>query len=196
MAYPYQGRTIIDETKRLSMSILIQLGYVKPGVKASGVLQWSENFKLNAMVGIKKGDDFGYLRLNYVCNGGEVESYFDLVSRKSNLPNSALIWYFVCPSTEKLCRKIYFNGRVFVHQSAIDGLYQSQTLSRKARQMDKLFGFLLGPNDIYQQLTKKHLKRYYKGEPTKKINYLLKWKRRIDQITPGDIERLVITGSL
>jgi hypothetical protein len=195
MAYPQQGRVVIDETRRLNMARLVQMGYMQPGHKVKGVLEWSENFKIGAWVGIRKSEVTGIMVLEYTCKGEDIIYHVDIVSRRSNLPNRALIWYFVCPSTDKVCRKLFFNGRVFVHQSALQGLYQCQTLSRKMRDSDKLFEYLLGPNDIYKQLQQKHLKRFYRGKMTKKYQKLIKWKRRVDQIRPADIERLLITGS-
>jgi len=196
MAYPSQGKRIIDETKRLNMSLLAKMGYVHPGFKTSGVIEWSENFKIHAVIGIRKSETVGFMQLDYTCNGESVQYNVNLVARQSNLGNESLIWYFICPSTMKLCRKLYFNGRLFVHQTEIEGLYACQALSKKERDMDKLISYLLGPNDIYSQLHQKHLKRFYRGKMTKKYKNLVKWKRRVDLITAADVERLLITGSL
>ncbi|MDN3585605.1 hypothetical protein QWY86_02930 [Pedobacter aquatilis] len=199
MPYPTQGRTIFDDVKRLNMSRLIEGGYIDPGKQAKGNLVWSENFKMRAKVGVHSLKSIaagtGLVELIYTCNGEPINYFIDVVSKKSNLANGGLIWYFVCPQTDKLARKLYFNGRVFIHQSAIDGIYRTQTLSHKSWDMDKLFGYLLGPNDVYKQLSEKHLKKFYKGSITKKYKKLLIWKSRVDRITHEDVERLLITGS-
>lgn len=200
MAYLAQGRTIIDETKRINLAVLIQMGMLEPGKKCTSPLRWSENFVLNAQLGVfalnHRYAGTGCLQLDYNCNGEQIEYKIDIVSRKSNLPQQSLIYFMVCPATKKLCRKLYFNGRVFVHQSKIDGYYECQTRSRKSREMETLLGYMFGPNDVHEQLNKKNLKRWYNGKPTKKYLKLMKWKRRIDSLTPDDIDRIFITGSL
>ncbi|RZK65125.1 MAG: hypothetical protein EOO85_28745 [Pedobacter sp.] len=132
------------------------MGFIKPGHMVSGPLEWSENFKMNAKLGMHSmsyaNAGKGHLNLSYNIAGEPQQHRIEITSRISNLGNEALIWFFICPVTNKLARKLFFNGQRFVHQSQIDGLYTSQTLSRKAREMDKLLEYVIGNNDIYAQL--------------------------------------------
>jgi hypothetical protein len=199
MAYPTQGRQRLDEVKRLDIGRLKQSGFIEPGKKASGVLDWSERFKVHAQVGIRPlhsgMSGAGAIKLDYTCAGEQITYTVRIVSRPSNLPHHPPIWMFECPATGLLCRKLFFNDRVFVHQSQIDGIYESQAKSKKSRDTDKLLDYLLGPNNIHAQLSQKHLKKSYRGRPTKKYARLLQWEARVGQITHDDITRLMITGS-
>jgi len=200
MAYPAQGRTIIDETKRINMALLVKMGMVDPGKKVICPLEWGENFKIGAKLGIygltHERAGTGCLQLDYTCNGECIKYEIPIVSRKSNLPQQSFIYFFECPVTKKLCRKLFFNGRLFVHQSQIDGYYECQTLSRKVRDFDKLVGYMFGPDNIDEQLAKKNLKRWYKGKPTKKYINLMRWKRRISLMTRDEIDSIIINGCL
>jgi hypothetical protein len=199
MPYHCQGRTLIDETKRLNIKILKQMGFIKPGHMVSGPLEWSETFKMNAKVGTHSMNHScsgqGHINLSYSISGKPFEYRIEITSRKSNLGNNALIWLFICPVSNKLSRKLFFNGATFVHQSKIDGMSTCQTQSRKTRYMDKVLSHVLGDNNVYAQLTKKHLKKTYRGKPTKKYTNLMKWKERVSHITHNDMNRLFITGS-
>lgn len=200
MAYPAQGRTRIDETKRINMSRLVTMGMVDPGKKVICPLEWNENFKVGAKLGIysltHRLAGTGCLQLDYTCNGEYIQYEIPIVSRKSNLPQQSFIYFFECPASKKLCRKLYFNGRTFVHQSQIDGYYESQTLSRKTRDFDRLVSYLFGPNNIDEQLAQKNLKRWYNGKPTKKYQRLMIWKRRISLMTRDEIDGIIINGCL
>ncbi|MEJ7558213.1 MAG: hypothetical protein WKF66_07880 [Pedobacter sp.] len=176
------------------------MGFIIPGHMVSGPLEWSEYFKMNAKVGTHSMTHVnagrGHINLSYNIGGEAQQHRIEITSRTSNLGNNALIWLFICPVTNKLCWKLFFNGQRFVHQSQIDGLYTCQTKSRKGRDLDKLLDFVFGNNDICAQLMQKHLKKTYRGKPTKKYSNLMRRKERVNHITHDDINRLIITGSL
>ena len=135
-----------------------------------------------------------YLELDYKF-GDEPRNYkVSLVSMPSNL-GRGLIWYFLCPSTNKRCRKLYSIGGYFLHREAFNGcMYDSQTKSKKWRQMEKVYGAYFDSDKCYEQLYKKHFKKYYKGKPTKRY---LKLKKIIDaseKMSHLDIERLMVYG--
>ncbi len=92
----------------------------------------------------------------------------------SNL-GKGLIWYFLCPETNKRCRKLYSIGGYFLHREAFKGcMYESQTQSKKYRQLDKTLGAYFRTDDLYSQLYQKHFKKTYAGKPTKKYLKLIK----------------------
>ena len=192
MPYPSQGVFILDNAKRLNITLLKKGGYISPGHRTEGAVSWSKNFNINAVVEMKKAE--GILIIEYNINGLPYSYHIDIISRVSNLDGKSLMWLFVCPFTNQTCRKLYFDGRHFKHRSGIAGVYDIQTKSKQSRESDALFSCLLGPNDIYKQLQQKHLKKNYKGGLTKKYSKLLKWKHRIDKITAADVEFLLVMG--
>jgi hypothetical protein len=197
MPYNYQGVFDIDGAKRIDITRLKRIGLIKPGFKCSGPVEWNEKFKINIEVGIRSSDSItGKMRLSYNCGGEGIDYVVDLVSRRSNLGTKSIMWLMICPFTFKVCRKLYFNGTHFVHRDHVRGMYRIQMMSRKARESEQLLSYLLGPTQIYDEIQKKHLKKYYRGVPTKRFKKLLSWKERIDNISARDIEWLYITGSL
>ncbi|RCU44702.1 hypothetical protein DQ356_00270 [Chryseobacterium lacus] len=101
----------------------------------------------------------------------QIEYNIPLITRSSNL-GIGLIWFFVCPFTGKVCRKVHLiNGR-FRHRSALPRLmYQNQIEAKKWREWNRIFA-----NDftIYTELYSKYFKRYYKGKMTKRFARLSK----------------------
>jgi hypothetical protein len=59
-------------------------------------------------------------------------------------------------------------------------MYETQTQSKKYRQLDKTLGAYLKEDELYSQLYQKHFKKTYAGKPTKK--YL----RIIEQIQKAE----------
>ena len=47
-------------------------------------------------------------------------------------------------------------------------MYETQTQSKKYRQLDKTLGAYLKEDELYSQLYQKHFKKTYAGKPTKK----------------------------
>ena len=117
-----------------------------------------------------------------------------LVSIPSNL-GKGLIWYFLCPETNKRCRKLYSIGGYFLHREAFNGcMYETQTQSKKYRQLDKSLGAFFKTDDLYSQLYQKHFKKTYAGKPTKKYLRILEQIHKAEKIPYGEIERLMING--
>ena len=90
------------------------------------------------------------------------------------------IWYFICPETNKLCRKIYSINGFFLHREAFKGcMYESQTQSKGNKQLEKVIGAAFTMDQLYNQLYKKHFKKFYAGKPTKRY---LRIKKQIHKI--------------
>ena len=63
------------------------------------------------------------------------------------------IWYFICPETNKLCRKIYSINGFFLHREAFKGcMYESQTQSKGNKQLEKVIGAAFTMDQLYNQL--------------------------------------------
>ena len=112
----------------------------------------------------------------------------------SNL-GKGIIWYFLCPETSKRCRKLYLIGGYFLHREAFKScMYESQTQSKKYRELEKTLGAYFRTDDLYNELYKKHFKKSYAGKPTKKYLRILDSLEKADEITPNEIENLLLSN--
>jgi hypothetical protein len=189
MPKPHTFPTLYDEVKTLSVSFLKKNGYLKPEQQQIGTVIWSINGNVTSTIGIavNRLSDSTYLELNYRCNGNPVNYRVELVSVLSNLGKGE-IWYFVCPFTRKRCRKLYLADTYFYHREAFRGcMYFRQTLSQRARVLDRQIVTAFMSDKLYAQLHKKHFKKQYAGKPTKRY---LKLTKRIEQANSFDIRIL------
>lgn len=185
--------TLFDNCKTLSISFLNKHGYLKPNLKQSGTVTWSSNGNKTASISISISTEpeSPYLELDYQCNKTPVNYRVQLVSIPSNL-GKGVVWFFICPSSGKRCRKLYLADTYFYHRSAFRGcMYEKQTQSKKWRQWDKTLGACLQSDHLFEQLNKKHFKKYYAGKPTKKHLRLNAQIHKIDSIPYYEIERLI-----
>jgi len=159
-----------------------------------GVTSWSTNGVVNSTINIEvtHTEYRSHIIFDYSCNGEPKKYKVNLVSKVSNL-GKGVIWFFVCPSTGKLCRKLYLNSGYFLHRTAFSSLmYSKQIESKKYRDLDKVFGAYFVRDEVYKELYKKYFKTHYKGKPTKRY---LKLKSKIDianRFPPDTYERLLM----
>lgn len=115
-----------------------------------------------------------------------------MVSTLSNL-NKGEICYFICPKTNKRCRKLYLIDGYFLHREAFNGcMYETQTHSKKYRQLDKTLGTYFKSDNLYSELYKKNFKKSYAGKPTKKYLRILEQIEKVERIPYHEIERLIL----
>lgn len=185
--------TTIEDVKTISLTKLKQWNYLTNGTK-SGVISWSRNGVVHSTINILiVFNEFEkYIVLDYKCNGTPFNLKVRLISKNSNL-GKGQIYYFVCPRTGKLCRKLYFNNSYFAHREAFAGLfYQNQIESKKNRILFKLFENVYLSDEIYEQRYKKYFKTHYNGKPTKRY---LKLQNKIDTAESypiGTLESLLL----
>jgi hypothetical protein len=70
-------------------------------------------------------------------------------------------------------------------------MYETQTQSKKYRQLDKTLGLYFQVDKLFEQLYKKNFKKQYAGKPTKKYLKLTQQIQRAESITRQDIERAI-----
>ena len=130
-----------------------------------------------------------YLELDY-SYGDEPRNYrVPLVSVPSNL-GKGKVWYFLCPHTQKRCRKLYLIGGYFLHREAFKGvMYEKQTYSANNRRLCRLFEQIYS-NKAYDELHSKYFKRYYAGKPTKRYLRLMKKIEQAERFSHVDIEKM------
>jgi hypothetical protein len=161
---------LYDECKTISIAFLKQNGYLGPDQWRYGNITWSRgegsNKRITGSIGIwvsTKDNDF-YLELDYKCNDKPIKYKVPLVTRPSNI-GKGVVWFFRCPNTGKLCRKLYLIDTYFLHRTAFRGaMYEKQTYSKHARQQAKLWGRLFDSDKVYEEVYSKHFKKQYAGK--------------------------------
>jgi hypothetical protein len=194
MPKPYTFPTLYNEVLQISISKLKGWGYLNPEQIKNGKLNWSSNGNPTGSISIKVNTQSEqlYIELDYKYRDEPRNYKVRLVSMPSNL-GKGLIWYFLCPQTKKRCRKLYSIGGYFLHREAFNGcMYESQTYSKKHRQMDKTLGAYFKTDELYSQLYQKHFKKTYAGKPTKTYLRIMKQIEKADSFTKEDIEALYL----
>jgi len=195
MPKPHTFPTLYNEALQISISKLKEWDYLNPEQLKGGTLTWSRNGNKTGSISIKVNthSEQLYIELDYKYRDEPRNYKVRLASMLSNL-GKGLIWYFLCPQTNKRCRKLYSIGGYFLHREAFNGcMYETQTQSKRYRQLDKTFGAHFKAEDLYLQLCQKHFKKFYNGRPTKRYKTLLKQVSEAEKIKPLDIEKLLLT---
>lgn len=185
----YTFPTLFDEALQISISRLKEWNYLNREQIKNGKLTWSRNGNKTASISIKVNtqSENPYIELDYKYNDEPRIYKVQLVSIPSNLRNG-VIWYFLCPQTNKRCRILYSIGGYFFHRKAFTGcMYESQTKSKYYRELDKTFGAYYKTDQLYEQVYSKHFKRMYVVKPTKRFLLLMKQIRRSEQINPNEL---------
>ena len=132
--------TTVEDCKTISISKLKEWNYLTTGER-SGVINWSRNGQETGRISIEVvfNQYVKYIMLDYQTNGKPIRYKVNIESIKSNLGKGEIL-YFVCPETNKLCRKLYLNSGYFLHRTAFkDLIYSKQVESKKNRDLLKLF---------------------------------------------------------
>ena len=102
----------------------------------------------------------------------------ELREEESNLGRGKVL-YFVCPVTQRKCRTLYTDGRVFVSRYAFPHRYKVQTLTAADR-------FIIGVTDPYRDGGK----MYYRGKLTPYGKRVLRYEEKIDRNIAAFCERV------
>ncbi len=170
--FPY----LFDEEKNISISKFREWGYLKENSQRSSTITWSINGMETSSISAKivMNDFENTLTVNYKCNGNSYDYKITLVSLPSNL-GKGNIWYFLCPFTNKRCRKLHLISERFMHRSALpSGMYYKQTQSKKWRSIEAVLECYFSCDKYYEELYSKHFRTHYKGKPTKRYLKLIK----------------------
>lgn len=185
---------LYDEVLQISITKLKEWGYLDPEQIKGGTLNWSSNGNKTGSISIRVNthSEQPYIELDYKYRDEPRNYKVSLVSMPSNL-GKGLIWYFLCPETNKRCRKLYSIGGYFLHREAFNGcMYESQTQSKKYRQLDKTFGVHFKADDLYSELYKKNFKKTYAGKPSKKYLRIMEQIQKAESISYHEIERAML----
>jgi len=195
MAKPPTFPTLYDDCKKISISDLKRWGHLNPNSYKSSTLTFSSNGNKTGSISIRVNTqpESPYLELDYNCNEAPINYRVQLVSIPSNI-GKGLVWYFICPHTGKRCRKLHLADTYFYHRSAFNGcMYESQTQSKKYREMDKTLGACFKSDSLYSELYKKHFKKTYAGKPTKRYLRIIEQIRQAESVPYHEIERALMS---
>ncbi|NQY10432.1 MAG: hypothetical protein HRT71_13080 [Flavobacteriales bacterium] len=199
MPKPYTCPTLFDNALQMNVSKLKQWGYLKPNqITNDATLNWSRNGEPigNISINVDTHSEQPYIELDYKYKDEPRKYKVKLVSMPSNL-GKGIVWYFLCPKTNKRCRKLYSIDGYFYHREAFTGcMYDTQTQSKDYRQLDKTLGAYFRSENLYSELYKKHFKKTYAGKPTKRYLRIMKEIQKGERISPYEIERLMLAEAL
>ncbi|MDM1060841.1 hypothetical protein [Myroides odoratimimus] len=176
MSKQYTFPILYDEVLQINISKLKEWNYLKPKQRKAGIISWScnENERGSISIMVDTQCEKKYIELEYNYRDTPQKYKVNLVCVPSNL-GKGVIWYFLCPNTNKLCRKLYLLQGMFLHREALkDGLYEIQTYSKKNRLIHNNLKAHFSLDRLYYELYKKNFKKTYKGKPTKKYLRLMK----------------------
>lgn len=160
--------TTIDEYLQLSIKDCKRMGFLAPEALRQGVVNWTVNGRKTASVGFAT-DTRGVpvAKFSYTCDGVPVDTTIYLRWKRSNLSTDTThgYYYFVCPVTGKLCRKLYLHNGRFMSRQAFKPLYEAQTKSHKERH-DPLFAYLDITTKIDDAIHQPYRREYYNGKIT------------------------------
>lgn len=195
MPKPYTFPTLYNEALQIHISKLKGWGYLQPKQIKSGTLNWSRNGNPTGSISIQVNthSEQPYIELDYKYRDEPRNYKVYLTSTPSNL-NKGEIWYFICPQTMKRCRKLYSIGGYFLHREAFNGcMYETQTQSKKYRQLDKTLGAYFKIDNLYSELYKKNFKKTYAGKPTKRYLRIMEQIQKAESIPYHEIERAMLS---
>ena len=162
---------MLDDCLQLSITDLKRLGYIKPLMSVSGVLIWRSQFN-KSEVSINSNTLTNVITLSYLSNGEPQKQTITLTKVQSNL-SKGFYYYFLCPITNKPCRKLHLYKGVFCHRTSFKGLYDNQQYSKEHRALNRFYrDEMLFPKYL-DQINSKHFQAYYKGLPTKRYQRIL-----------------------
>lgn len=176
MPNKYTFPTLYNEVLQINISKLKEWGYLSPEQIKSGAIVWSRNGNRIGSISITVNthSEQLYIVLDYKYKDKPRNYKIKLVSVPSNL-GKGVLWYFLCPETNKRCRKLYSIGGYFLHREAFSGcMYECQTFSKKTRSIEKELRGYFSLDSCYEELNKKYFKKFYNGKPTKRYLKLLK----------------------
>lgn len=185
-----EDKVILNQVPQIRMHRLKEWGYLKPNQWTSfsitwhHSLGWGESKSIDVIIYMNEDP---HLVLRYTSNDVKINYRVNLVSVPSNI-GGGVVWYFICPQTNKRCSKLHLVGAYFYHHSAFKNTcYLSETFAGVWKEKYKDIKKLKRKDKAYDILYSKHSRTHYKGKPTKNFLKALKWIEEAKGITEADI---------
>lgn len=185
-----RGVYTIDDGLEIDISYLVKEKLIVKGKSKSSSLRWSKRGEQIASIGIDTcyTDTDKFIRLYYTNtdNKGTKTDYnykISLTEIESNLGRGSIV-YFICPSTNNRCRKLY---NAYGYQKWKSRLGYQNRLYYDVQIVSKFDRYNTRYWELDKQLTsdKRRATNKYKGKKTKRAtqNFILKLKRdRMDEL--------------
>jgi hypothetical protein len=193
MPKPHTFPTLYNDVLQISITKLKEWEYLNPEQIKKGIITWSRNDNKRGSISIQVNtqNEQPYIELDYKSNDEPRNYKVHLVSIPSNL-GKGNIWYFLCPKTNKRCRKLYSVGGFFYHREAFKNVfYESQTRGKNYRLLNQIYGGYFKADELYEHLYAKHFRKTYAGKPTKKYLRIMKELQKSEHITFTDIKEML-----
>jgi hypothetical protein len=165
-----------EDCKSIEIKILKKNNYLQSNQLNECIIRWYINEettgRMQLIVNTLSANP--YIELSYALNEEGIQYKVQLIKEKSNL-GIGEIWYFICPFTNKRCRKLYLLNKYFSHRNRFKGVfYEKQLLSKSNRKTLGLFNKINQINDAIEETNSKHFRRYYNKIKTKRLVKLRK----------------------
>ncbi|MBZ5859448.1 hypothetical protein [Flavihumibacter profundi] len=173
------GRAILlDYLIPLDITILNkEIGLKAIGRRKKGITLYTTNpitgnkelaASMQISVNIDTNTDNDYAEVKFSIKGRPITQSIKLVAKKAPI-GKGVVYYFKCPITGSLRRKLYLYEGRFVSKLAINNPhYLSQIQSSTERNTSKELKQLIRLQNTAKQVTRKYFKVYYAGNLTKR----------------------------
>lgn len=183
----------VESLRVLTMSFLKKENLLNDNKFKSGTITWTnkQHHSSNSIsYSIKLNHDSGTLRLIYTHNNVNKVNYeIEMIAKESNL-GFGKMWFFICPKTNKVCRKLHLNNGYFYHRTAFRNLYYEQQVHSKTNRILYSKPFIDAFRDELDfDAEKKYLKKVYKGKITKTYARILLRKRKAERVNLGILKQ-------
>ena len=165
-----------EDCKSIEIKILKKNNYLQSNQINKCIIRWYINEETTGrmQVIVNNLTDKPYLELIYTLNEENIQYKVQLVSERSNL-GIGIIWYFICPFTNRKCRKLYLVNKYFAYRNWRKGVfYENQLLSKSNRKSLGIFSKIDQINEAIEETNSKHFRRYYNKTKTKRLVKLRK----------------------
>lgn len=169
---------LINNYLSVSVADFARMGYLKPNAVTRGVVTISTNGEPVARFGVEADTTATpVIRLTYTYGDTSTPKTTEirLSWQPSNLSTTSGYYYFVCPVTGRLCRKLYIVDGLFISRRAFRPMYAQQVKSRAER--DNALFRAIEAITAAEQIEREqvHHRRTYRGKPTR-------WQKHCEQV--------------
>lgn len=185
--------TLFDDLHSLTIQDFRRFGIlgVPSDTDIQQVITWRNNRTKEVTANIRVIGYENCIEFDYLHNG-EPKKYTVWLERQPSNLGRGSVNYFICPVTGNKCRKLYLYGGIFRSIKGCRGvLYPKQIESKRWRDMDKTYGIVFENERLWIALQKKHLKKTYKGKPTKIYSKLFEQYQRSMSVSERDFDNVM-----